>query len=460
MYYRHHIKRKLKIEKEHTDIAGETNMPDDNENAGKSSLPSIFSSLRTKSADSDKSVKTETKSGNATSPYGYEKKRGGLLDAMLGRPSGDNKPPMNDEQKQNKPQNQNRRGFLAEMAHRMSGTQSPKPADDRQSTDIEKQDADKQHQLDGNGVTSTPANMLQNYGNAQSIDDTDGQGESNRQPEQNRPDSTYYIWETNVDEDGDIEELGFYVLSENAVILADYLSTDVVASDPIEFGDIFGVVKSYHQELRLPQDAMEYIYDYPYGDTDVFEMLSANFDGTVDKDIVEVARGLDFMFGVQEEVVKYLQDNGNEGKQLEDDEIKQIIIDLGPDHIDDYDPDILDCVYGMANTYENVLPNADDAITDDWIGDTVEALNSGEVPNSLVVSSLAEPSKIADRLGIGCMNEFVPDHVIAWCPFIRAGKSMNDCPIKRDSQTMCPVEMGLEETEITDCYRSVDYLLK
>ena len=431
-------------------------MAEENEGSGLGGgLSSIFSSLKTKS-DGDKSDRAESKS-NSSSSYGYDKKRGGILDAMLGRKSGEKKSE-NDAPQSNRTQETAKRGFLAEMAHRISGAQSPKPAEDEQADDEQENEQDGYGRWygGGGGRNDDPRG---HEGDTQSQDGESRRGDD-EEARANRHRKDSYVWETNVNENGDIEDLGFYVLSENAVILADYLSTDVVESDPVEFGDIFGVVKSYHPELKTPFDAMDYIYNYPYGDGDVFEMLSAGFDGTVDKDIVEVTRGLNYTFPLQEVVVQHLQNVGNEGRQLNDEEIKQIIIDLGPDHIDDYYPDALDCVYGMVNSYDSILPNADDDISDAWVYDTIEALNSGEVPDDLVVSSLASPSKINDRLDIGCMNEFVPDHVIAWCPFIRAGMTMNDCPIKKDSPTMCPVEMDMNETEITDCYNSVDYLIK
>ena len=136
-----------------------------------------------------------------------------------------------------------------------------------------------------------------------------------------------------------------------------------------------------------------------------------------------------------------------------------MISELGEDHIYDFDPDAFDRQYGMGKIYEHGLPNADDSIDREWFDDMVAAIDSGDVPTEVVVSSLADPSSVGDRNLIGCRNPLVPEHIIAWCPFIRAGKTMNDCPVHRDSTTMCPVEMDLNPSDIAQCYGTVDYLL-
>ena len=261
------------------------------------------------------------------------------------------------------------------------------------------------------------------------------------------------------DPDAPIEMSGFYVLSENAVILAEWISTLDVEARPLEFSEVIGVVKSFHPEIKTPYEALDYIYDYPDCDDTLFEMMRGDFDDTEDKDIVAVANGLEYTFESQEDVAEYLRNRGNAGVPLDDAGIEEVISALGEDHIYDFDPDAFDRQYGMGEIYDHGLPNADDSIDREWFDDMVAAIDSGDVPTEVVVSSLSDPTSIDDRNLIGCRNTLVPDHIVAWCPFIRAGKTMNDCPVHRDSTTMCPVEMDLDPSDIAQCYGTVDYLL-
>ena len=261
------------------------------------------------------------------------------------------------------------------------------------------------------------------------------------------------------DPDAPIEMSGFYVLSENAIILAEWISTLDVEARPLEFSEVIGVVKSFHPEIKTPYEALDYIYDYPDCDDTLFEMIRGDFDDTEDKDIVAVANGLEYTFESQEDVAEYLRNRGNAGVPLDDAGIEEVISELGEDHIYDFDPDAFDRQYGMGEIYEHGLPNADDSIDREWFDDMVAAIDSGDVPTEVVVSSLSDPSSVSDRDLIGCRNRLVPEHIIAWCPFIRAGKTMGDCPVHRDSTTMCPVEMDLDPSDIAQCYGTVDYLL-
>lgn len=444
-------------------------MSDDNGRKG--TLSSLIGGLASKASGEKPSPEPSKDAAKPPTTYGYEPKRsGGILNAMLGRRSeqAESKPSIQSVPQSGETKSESgKRGILAELTHRMMGTPSSKP----QPTNVNQQPANSESAMSDTpnahgGRYGGTYDSASQYDQAQREDESAERGDDDpnlhtRMPNSGEDgDDDDYAWDTSADEDLEITSSGFYVLSENAIILCDWITVDDVDADPVEFSDVIGVVKRYHPEISSPHDAVEYIYNYPYDDNELFNMLRADFDDTVDKDIVEVTRRLDYTFPEQEAVVQHLHDEGNEGHPLEDEEIKQIIIDLGPEHIDDFAPEVLDCVYDMANVYDDVLPNAIDAVTQDWIDDTVAAIDSGEVPNDLVVSSLADPSKLDDRLDIGCMNDVVPDYMIAWCPFIRAGKSMYDCPIRKDSPTMCPVEMDLAPSDVADCYRSVDYLLK
>lgn len=404
-------------------------------------------------------------------------KKGSLLNAMLGVKSGE---PREDAPKDaprgpEREEKQPKRGLLAELAHRMSGAQSPKPstdgADDAKGaagndTGIAKQDVQQPEQGKG-GSPRSPFPMPTGRGASRGRRGTPiGQvagaaaiAAAGGAIGQQQQAGGGYRWNTGADPDEPIEMSGFYVLSENAVILAEWISTLDVEARPLEFSEVIGVVKSFHPEIKTPYEALDYIYDYPDGDDTLFEMMRGDFDDTEDKDIVAVANGLEYTFGSQEDVVEYLRNRGNAGVPLDDAGIEEVIGQLGEDHIYDFDPDAFDRQYGMEGIYDHGLPNADDSIDREWFDDMVAAIDSGDVPTEVVVSSLADPSSVADRDLIGCRNPLVPEHIIAWCPFIRAGKTMGDCPVHRDSATMCPVEMDLDPSDIAQCYGTVDYLL-
>ena len=402
-------------------------------------------------------------------------RKGSLLNAMLGVKSGEPKEdaPKDEPRMRAREEKQPKRGFLAELAHRMSGAQSPKPQPDEnddakgaagKDAGIAKQNAQQPEQGGGGSPRSTfpvPTRRGASRGRRYtSIGQAAGTAEiaaaAGRRQQQA---DGGYRWDTSADPEAPIEMSGFYVMSENAVILAEWISTLDVEARPLEFSEVIGVVKSFHPEIKTPYDALDYIYDYPDCDDTLFEMMRGDFDDTEDKDIVSVANGLEYTFESQEDVAEYLRNRGNAGVPLDDAGIEEVISELGEDHIYDFDPDAFDRQYGMGEIYEHGLPNADDSIDREWFDDMVAAIDSGDVPTEVVVSSLADPSSVGDRDLIGCRNPLVPEHIIAWCPFIRAGKTMNDCPVHRDSTTMCPVEMDLDPSDIAKCYGTVDYLL-
>lgn len=417
------------------------------------------------------------KPGNGGIKTGGSRK-GSLLNAMLGVKSNTPDAPKDEPGSEPKGrkcvETQPKRGLLAELAHRMSGAQSPKPPTDGagdtkgaagKDGGIERQDA-QQPARDKGGSPRSPFPMPNRRGGTRGgIGAAIGQaagaaaiaataGSAGRQQADGG-----YRWNTGADPDEPIEMSGFYVLSENAIILAEWISTLDVEARPLEFSEVIGVVKSFHPEIKTPYEALDYIYDYPDCDDTLFEMMRGDFDGTEDKDIVAVANGLEYTFESQEDVAEYLRNRGNAGVPLDDAGIEEVIEQLGEEHIYDFDPDAFDRQYGMEGIYDHGLPNADDSIDREWFDDMVAAIDSGDVPTEVVVSSLADPSSVADRDLIGCRNPLVPEHIIAWCPFIRAGKTMNDCPVHRDSATMCPVEMDLNPSDIAQCYGTVDYLL-
>lgn len=400
-------------------------------------------------------------------------KKGSLLNAMLGVKSGEPKEdaPKDRPMGRAREEKQPKRGFLAELAHRMSGAQSPKPQTDEtddakgaagKDTGIAKQNAQQPEQeKDGSPRSPFPVPTRRGASRGRrgtAIGQAVGAAEIATAAGRQQADDGYR-WDTSADPDAPIEMSGFYVLSENAVILAEWISTLDVEARPLEFSEVIGVVKSFHPEIKTPYEALDYIYDYPDCDDTLFEMMRGDFDDTEDKDIVAVANGLEYTFESQEDVAEYLRNRGNAGVPLDDTGIEAVISELGEDHIYDFDPDAFDRQYGMGEIYEHGLPNADDSIDREWFDDMVAAIDSGDVPTEVVVSSLADPSSVGDRNLIGCRNPLVPEHIIAWCPFIRAGKTMNDCPVHRDSTTMCPVEMDLNPSDIAQCYGTVDYLL-
>lgn len=404
-------------------------------------------------------------------------KKNSLLNAMLGVKSDESKEdgpkdePKDGPRGRERDEKQPKRGFLAELAHRMSGVQSPKPqtdeTDDAEGTTgkdagIAKQNAQQPEQGNG-GSPRSPFPMPTRRGASRGrhgtpIGQAVGTAEIATAAGRQQADGGYR-WNMGADPDAPIEMSGFYVLSENAVILAEWISTLDVEARPLEFSEVIGVVKSFHQEIKTPYEALDYIYDYPDCDDTLFEMMRGDFDDTEDKDIVAVANGLEYTFESQEDVAEYLRNRGNAGVPLDDAGIEEVISALGEDHIYDFDPDAFDRQYGMGEIYDHGLPNADDSIDREWFDDMVAAIDSGDVPTEVVVSSLSDPTSIDDRNLIGCRNTLVPDHIVAWCPFIRAGKTMNDCPVHRDSTTMCPVEMDLDPSDIAQCYGTVDYLL-
>ena len=400
-------------------------------------------------------------------------KKSSLLNAMLGVKSGEPKgsDPKDELKGLKLEEKQPKRGFLAELAHRMSGVQSPKPPTDEtdgakgaagKDGGIERQNAQQPAQ-DKGGSPRSPFPVPTRRGASRGrrgtpIGQVAGAAAIAAAGQQQAADGGYR-WDTGADPDEPIEMSGFYVLSENAVILAEWISTLDVEARPLEFSEVIGVVKSLHPEIKTPYEALDYIYDYPDCDDTLFEMMRGDFDGTEDKDIVAVANGLEYTFESQDDVIEYLRNRGNAGVPLDDAGIEKVIGQLGEDHIYDFDPDAFDRQYGMGEIYEHGLPNADDSIDREWFDDMVAAIDSGDVPAEVVVSSLSDPSSVGDRGLIGCRNPLVPDHIVAWCPFIRAGKTMNDCPVHRDSTTMCPVEMDLDPSDIAQCYGTVDYLL-
>lgn len=441
---------------------GRDNMPDDRK------ITQFFGSREPKSENGKPS-----KPGNGGIETGG--KKGSLLNAMLGVKSGEPKgsDPKDEPKGLKLEEKQPKRGLLAELTHRMSGAQSPKPPTDEvdgakggkaeTGVEIAQQPSTQPVQQKGFGSPRSPFPMPTRRGGSRSrigaaIGQAAGAAAIAAAGQQQAADGGYR-WDTGADPDEPIEMSGFYVLSENAVILAEWISTLDVEARPLEFSEVIGVVKSFHPEIKTPYEALDYIYDYPDCDDTLFEMMRGDFDDTEDKDIVAVANGLEYTFESQEDVAEYLRNRGNAGVPLDDAGIEEVIGQLGEDHIYDFDPDAFDRQYGMGGIYDHGLPNADDSIDREWFDDMVAAIDSGDVPAEVVVSSLADPSSVGDRDLIGCRNPLVPEHIIAWCPFIRAGKTMNDCPVHRDSATMCPVEMDLDPSDIAQCYGTVDYLL-
>ena len=154
-------------------------------------------------------------------------KKGSLLNAMLGVKSGEPKEdgPKDDPRMRAREDKQPKRGFLAELAHRMSGAQSPKPQvdepDDAKGAEgkdagIAKQNAQQPEQEKGGSPRSpfpVPTRRGASRGRrgtpiGQAVGAAAVAATPGRQQE-----GDGYRWDMGADPDAPIEMSGFYVLS-------------------------------------------------------------------------------------------------------------------------------------------------------------------------------------------------------------------------------------------------------